>query len=84
MKNRSNTEHFFFLVVDDGGFQHSWPDNRGELIDFSAYENIVRLAQSFNIQIVLSCTTRYLDIDRVSTNPSPHKDSKRLIKLIEK
>lgn len=74
---------FFFLVVDDGGFERIFPDNRGSLIDFSAYKNLVRLADSFDIQIVLACTVKFLDIHRVTKFPAPHVNSKRLISFLE-
>lgn len=75
--------YFFFLVVDDGGFYQTWPDGYGELIDFSAYTNLVRLAENFQIQIVLACTTQFLDIQGVSESPRPHKDTFQLITLLE-
>ena len=75
--------YFFFLVVDDGGFYRTWPDNRGELVDFSAYTNLVRLAEQFDIQIVLACTTQFFDIHAVSESPRSHKDTSGLIALLE-
>jgi hypothetical protein len=75
---------FFFLVVDDGGFQHLWPNKQGETVDFSAYENLLRLANAFDIQIGLACTTRFLDVHRISNRPAPHADSLRVINLLER
>lgn len=80
--NRQPSTAFFQMIVDDGGFERTWPEPRGEKIPFAAYRNIVRLAKHFEIQIVLACTTRFLDVHRVSGSPGPHSDSGRLIDLL--
>jgi hypothetical protein len=77
------TKPFFFLLVDDGGFSSTKPEY-GYKIDFSAYKNLVRLALHFDIQIGLACTSRYFDINGVSKLPKVHKDTRRIIDLLEK
>lgn len=83
LKNEKKISSFFFLIVDDGGFYRTWPEGKGELIDFSAYLNLVRLSKYFNIQIVLACTTKFFDIHGVSESPQVHKDTARIINLLE-
>lgn len=73
-----------FLVVDDCGFARTFPDNRGRPIDFSAYLNLVRLADALDTQVVLAVTTKFLDVDRITPTPAPHADTPRLIALIER
>jgi hypothetical protein len=80
MKSKSP---FFFLIVDDGGFFSTEPED-GYAIDFSAYRNLVRLALEFDIQIGLACTSRYFDINGISESPNTHKDTQRIIDLLEK
>jgi len=75
--------NFFCLVVDDGGFHRMRPDGDGMQVDFSAYTNIARLARHFDVQIILACTTKFLDVHLVSESPRPHEDTPRIIALLE-
>lgn len=81
---RESKKHFFSLVIDDGGFLRTYPDDKGDPVDFSAYENLVKIAQRFGIQIVLSCTSKFFDINKISENPQPHEDTPRIISLLER
>lgn len=81
--NPTKASPFFFLVVDDGGFEQIMPDAKGPRIPFSAYRNLLTLAETFDIQIVLACTTAFLDIHRATPKATPHQDSKALVALLE-
>ena len=80
----NHNENIFYLIVDDGGFEKTFPDNKGKVIAFSAYENLLKLARQFNTQIVLACTSKFLDVKGISRTPAPHYHSKKLIKFLEK
>ncbi len=83
MGHKRKTPHFF-LVVDDGGFDRALPCGRGAPVRFAAYENLLRLAKDFGIQVVLACTTSFLDLDRVTPRTRPHADSRRLVDFLER
>jgi hypothetical protein len=56
----------FFLIVDDGGFDHvTLPYEKGK-IDIHTYENILKLAKQYEIRIPICFTVKYLDKDNIS------------------
>lgn len=79
-----NHNGYFMLAVDDGGFYRTFPDEKGAVIDPSAYTNLARLAEEFDTQIIIACTTSFLDIKRASRHPRPHANTTRILDTLEK
>ncbi|MBF0358014.1 MAG: hypothetical protein HQL70_05355 [Magnetococcales bacterium] len=73
----------FFIIIDDGAFPKVH-GNRGELIPFSAYETILRLAETFNMRIPICFTMGYMDLGRRSSQTTPLPYAEKLIKFIKR
>ncbi|MBF0195574.1 MAG: hypothetical protein HQL71_13515 [Magnetococcales bacterium] len=71
-----------FLLVDDCAFPRINGDT-GELIPFSAYETLLRLAEAFDICIPLCFTMRYLDLEGRWSGSTPIPYAKQLVELVK-
>lgn len=74
----------FFFAVDDGGFSHLYPDGLGPHIEFSAYENLLTLAQEFGLTVPVAVTAKFIDFSNISGIAECHRDSEALIGLLKK
>ena len=72
----------FWIAVDDGGFKRMWPDDRGPAIPFGAYENLLLLAQEFDLRVVVAFTMKFLDLDNVSGVATPLSYGDQLLSWI--
>jgi hypothetical protein len=83
-ENSAKQKQFpFFLLVDDCAFPRI-DGETGEEIPFSAYETLLRLAESFDICIPLCFTMRYLDLEGRWSGSTPIPYAKRLVELVKK
>ncbi|MFP3982437.1 MAG: hypothetical protein ACLFV2_01925 [Desulfurivibrionaceae bacterium] len=72
------------LVIDDGGIPYENPDKTGFAVPFTAYEAILRLAESLQIRIPIAVTAGFIDIFNISGLNLASDYASRLVDFLRK